>query len=301
MLRERRRSAGRAVGATFLAAVAFAVLPSTAAAAVCSDYPDQASAQRAADTEDRDGDGIYCEWNPCPCLNPDDAGARERARARRRAAARRRAEARRRAAERRRRAERRRKAAARRERQAIQRTRRRVAESPARIVDVLDGDTVKVEFGAPFSRTENVRLIGIDAPETRAPGSPAECGGREAAAFLLGATFPDPSDADGDGLLDRRGGEGVRVRATTDPTQDLRDRYGRLLAYVDITAGPALFDPSVPDLAQTALAAGWAEVDIHDRVFNRIRPFAAAQDGAAASGHGVWALCEGDYHRAAGR
>jgi hypothetical protein len=35
--------------------------------AVCADYPNQASAQAAADTRDADGDGIYCESLPCPC------------------------------------------------------------------------------------------------------------------------------------------------------------------------------------------------------------------------------------------
>lgn len=33
----------------------------------CSDFPDQAAAQRAANTRDADGDGIYCESLPCPC------------------------------------------------------------------------------------------------------------------------------------------------------------------------------------------------------------------------------------------
>ena len=40
----------------------------------CSDYANQAAAQRAADTRDADGDGIYCESLPCPCST---AGAGE--------------------------------------------------------------------------------------------------------------------------------------------------------------------------------------------------------------------------------
>jgi hypothetical protein len=40
------------------------------ASATCSQYPNQAAAQRAADTRDADGDGIYCEDLPCPCLKP---------------------------------------------------------------------------------------------------------------------------------------------------------------------------------------------------------------------------------------
>ena len=38
-----------------------------ASGATCSDFPNQAAAQRAANTRDADGDGIYCESLPCPC------------------------------------------------------------------------------------------------------------------------------------------------------------------------------------------------------------------------------------------
>ncbi len=34
----------------------------------CSDFSNQADAQRAANTRDADGDGVYCESLPCPCL-----------------------------------------------------------------------------------------------------------------------------------------------------------------------------------------------------------------------------------------
>jgi hypothetical protein len=51
-----------------LAALALVAGPtSTAAAATCSDYPNQAAAQHAHDTRDSDHDGIYCESLPCPC------------------------------------------------------------------------------------------------------------------------------------------------------------------------------------------------------------------------------------------
>ena len=66
--------------ATLLAVVALAAGPAAGgsaapvppapvahAAAVCADYPDQAAAQKAKDTRDADGDGIYCEDLPCPC------------------------------------------------------------------------------------------------------------------------------------------------------------------------------------------------------------------------------------------
>ena len=44
--------------------------PSPASAATCASYSNQAEAQRAADTRDSDGDGVYCESLPCPCAGP---------------------------------------------------------------------------------------------------------------------------------------------------------------------------------------------------------------------------------------
>jgi hypothetical protein len=38
--------------------------------ATCSDFSNQAAAQRAHNTRDGDGDGVYCESLPCPCLKP---------------------------------------------------------------------------------------------------------------------------------------------------------------------------------------------------------------------------------------
>ena len=74
----------RAVVASLLVLVGFAVPvvvaqagPVAGAAATCSDYSNQADAQRAGDTRDADGDGVYCEALPCPCLRPGDGGSPE--------------------------------------------------------------------------------------------------------------------------------------------------------------------------------------------------------------------------------
>src|SRR4051794_23160793 len=55
------------LGLSLWPAAAPAEAPIARAAATCSDYPNQGAAQRAADTRDADGDGIYCESLPCPC------------------------------------------------------------------------------------------------------------------------------------------------------------------------------------------------------------------------------------------
>jgi hypothetical protein len=44
--------------------------PVAHAARTCSDYSNQREAQLRKDTRDPDGDGIYCESLPCPCLKP---------------------------------------------------------------------------------------------------------------------------------------------------------------------------------------------------------------------------------------
>jgi micrococcal nuclease len=78
-----------------------------------------------------------------------------------------------------------------------------------RVVDVVDGDTVKVRLGG---ETETVRYIGVDTPETVKPGEPVQCFGKRASAFNRYAVA----------------GRRVRLRFGA----ERRDRYGRLLAYV---------------------------------------------------------------------
>ncbi|MEN9802895.1 MAG: hypothetical protein RLZ37_2020 [Actinomycetota bacterium] len=79
-----------------------------------------------------------------------------------------------------------------------------------RVVDVVDGDTLDVRIDG---RVERVRLIGIDTPETKKPGSPVECFGPEATSRLSQ-------------LLPR--GTEILVERDIEP----RDDYGRLLLYV---------------------------------------------------------------------
>src|SRR5690349_2717705 len=50
----------------------------------------------------------------------------------------------------------------------------------ARVVRVIDGDTIDVRLGD--GRTERVRYIGVDTPETVDPRTVVECFGAEASA-----------------------------------------------------------------------------------------------------------------------
>ncbi len=156
-----------------------------------------------------------------------------------------------------------------------------------RVVDVVDGDTLKVRLGGDV---ETVRLLGIDTPETRRPGSPVECGGPEATSRMLELAFSRPRDRDGDGLFDSEGGRGIAVTLETDPSQDTRDRFDRLLAYTE------------PGLQRRMLESGWAEVYVYDRnPFQRVSRFRAAERSARAAGRGVWGRCGGDFHSGGSR
>jgi endonuclease YncB( thermonuclease family) len=91
----------------------------------------------------------------------------------------------------------------------------------ARVVDgdtfearVVDGDTFEARIGG---EVEDVRLIGVDTPETVKPGTPVQCFGPRASRFAHE-------------LL-----EGRRVRLVFGAER--RDAYGRLLAYAYLPAG----------------------------------------------------------------
>lgn len=133
------------------------------------------------------------------------------------------------------------------------------------VSDVVDGDTIKVVsrgFETP------VRLIGIDTPETRAPGKPVQCFG-PAASARTARLLP----------------LGRRVRLVTDPTQDTRDRYGRLLAYV-YTAGRSGPTGSVN---HSLVATGHAKVYVYGGVrFRFAVPFFKAQHRARRAKKGLW-------------
>lgn len=241
-------------GATGLAiglVVALAGAP-TASAATCSDYSNQAAAQRAKDTLDGDGDGIYCEALPCPCLKPGSGGGGSTTTPSR-----------------------------------PPRRRPSATSLSARIIAVIDGDTVRVRTSTRRSYT--VRLIGIDTPETRKPGTPIECGGKEATSSMYRLAFSAPRDANADGLLDTAGGLGRQVRLTTDPTQAKFDRYRRLLAYVRTSGG---------ELNYAQVAAGWGKVYVFGRAFRELSRLRAAETGARTAGRGVWGPCGGNFHRA---
>jgi micrococcal nuclease len=132
----------------------------------------------------------------------------------------------------------------------------------ARVVEVVDGDTVKVALGG---RRESLRYIGIDTPESRRPGTPVECFAKAAAAY------------------NRRlvGGQAVTVRTDVEP----RDRYGRLLAYV-YRRRDGLF------VNAALVRDGYATVLTIPPNVAHAEEFVRLQRVAREAGRGLWHICE---------
>ena len=90
-------------------------------------------------------------------------------------------------------------------------------------VHVLDGDTLELACPDGRSHTTRVRLLGLDAPEIAHGDRPAMHFGPEAAAFTRS-------------LVD---GRPVRILL---PPHETRDRYHRLLGYIELSDGETMLN-----------------------------------------------------------
>lgn len=134
--------------------------------------------------------------------------------------------------------------------------------SNAVVVQVADGDTFEADVGGA---NEQVRLIGIDTPESVATDRPDECYGGEASNHLEALLPP-----------------GTHVRLERDV--EARDRYERLLAYVYRT-DDGLF------VNHNLVARGFAEAKAYPPNTAREADFAAAEAQARRAGAGLWGAC----------
>lgn len=177
---------------------------------------------------DADGDGVACESNPCPCLTqkqPPDGGGSGGGTGGNGGGG-------------------------------------QTVVQAARVVRVVDGDTVKVRLASGGRRS--VRLVGIDTPEMRGP----ECGARAATRALK-----------------RLAPRGTKVRLVSDPTQSNKDRYGRLLRYVVRRSNGR-------DLNRTQVWNGSARIYVYrNDPFKRVRSYRRALRQAKAADRGIWGSC----------
>lgn len=150
----------------------------------------------------------------------------------------------------------------------------------ARVVKVVDGDTVTVQPDTALNSNGEkftLRLIGINTPETVDPRKKVECFGKEASAeakrLLLGKI----------------------VRLEYDDSQDTKDKYGRLLAYLYVVddSSDSTENDQIGSVAELffnkyMIERGYAYEYTYEKVYRYQKDFKAAQQVAESSQIGLW-------------
>jgi micrococcal nuclease len=127
------------------------------------------------------------------------------------------------------------------------------------VTRVVDGDTIEVNYRGSIV---DIRLIGVDTPETVHPTEPVECFGPAASRFTTASLTE----------------ETVRLEFDV----ERRDYYGRLLAYV--WDDGKLFNRAL-------VQRGFATVSTYPPNVRYVERFSAAQDRAQSAGRGLWEGC----------
>lgn len=125
----------------------------------------------------------------------------------------------------------------------------------------IDGDTIAVNMNGAV---EDVRMIGVDTPETHKPNTPVQCYGKVAATYTKN-------------LID-----GSKVRLQADPLDTNRDRYGRLLRYVYLSDGTMIEEK----LIQNGYGFAYTQFP-----FQKTDEFRADETAAKTAGRGLWSAC----------
>jgi micrococcal nuclease len=134
----------------------------------------------------------------------------------------------------------------------------------------VDGDTIAIKMNG---KTESVRMIGVDTPETHKPNTPVQCYGPAAAAYtkqLIGTG---------------------RVRLESDSQSTNRDRYDRLLRYVYLPDGRLL----EAELIKNGYGFAYTQFP-----FSKSDEFTQFQADAKAANKGLWGNCA-PYQESSGR
>lgn len=135
----------------------------------------------------------------------------------------------------------------------------------ALVTKIVDGDTIHVTLNG---QDETIRIIGINTPETVDPRKPVECFGKQASDKAHELLF------------------GQTVLLETDDSQSMRDRYGRLLAYILL--------PGEIDYGKRMIEEGYAYEYTYDTPYRYQMDYKEAQRKAQEEMKGLWgeAVCD---------
>ncbi|AQT68663.1 Thermonuclease precursor [Anaerohalosphaera lusitana] len=133
--------------------------------------------------------------------------------------------------------------------------------------EIIDGDTVDIDVPDGKWPDTRVRLLGVDTPETKSPRYGEMYYGPEATEFT------------------RQLVAGKEVTVIIDTVSDVRDRYGRLLAYLELEDGRVLNAELV--------RKGFAYADLRFS-HSRYEEYENLMIEAVKEGHGLWEEVERD-------
>ena len=139
-----------------------------------------------------------------------------------------------------------------------------------RVVQFSDGDTIQIDMNG---KTEKVRLLGVDTPETNDPRKSVQCYGQAASAFtkqLIGTNS---------------------VRIASDPLNANRDRYSRLLRYVYLPDGTLVNAEIIKQ------GYGFAYLNFP---FTKSDEFRKHEIAAKEAGKGLWSNCQPAQNKSGG-
>jgi endonuclease YncB( thermonuclease family) len=128
------------------------------------------------------------------------------------------------------------------------------------VTEIIDGDTFKANIDGNI---ETIRIVGIEAPETKHPSRPVECLGEEATQKLAELI------------------RGKNIALETDETQSNRDRYGRLLRFIFLEDGT--------DVGLELIKQGYANESLYSSTPHKYhRDYVYAESEAKRQNLGLW-------------
>lgn len=129
------------------------------------------------------------------------------------------------------------------------------------VVNVVDGDTFDIALSMSDPNRTRIRLLGVDTPETKHPRMTVQHFGPEATRFVEQVTLYR------------------MIRVHLDPASDIRGKYGRLLAIIELD------DSSILNERLLTLGLGYAETRFPNSLKER---YLLLQATAMATRTGLW-------------
>lgn len=136
------------------------------------------------------------------------------------------------------------------------------------VIRVVDGDTIEAKIGQV---NEKIRLIGVDTPETKHPSKPVEYYGKEASNYTAS----------------KLSGKTIYLELDV----QTRDKYGRMLAYVWLSAPSQVNDKEIREKMFNAhlVLDGYAQLLTIPPAVKYVDYFTRYQREARDNNKGLWA------------